>query len=106
MVSEITKSWHVKSQTQIISDLSDQIELPRPTKKHVLGSRCQVYSFGIVILELLTAMQPAKLTQVKGKWGENVFQGPDGRDHYDFLVTFLNSDVRRAVQMCDKTAWS
>lgn len=62
---------------------SYQIGLPRLSSKLILGRTCQVYSFGIVILELLTAMQPAKLTQVGGS--EQKMYG--FRDLMDEIIT-------------------
>ncbi|CAK9004210.1 G-type lectin S-receptor-like serine/threonine-protein kinase At1g61400 [Durusdinium trenchii] len=66
---------------------------PHYVNKGVVSEGSEVYSFGIVLLELLTALQPAQLSQ-----------GPDGKEQYHFLVTHLASEVRLAVQNADQKA--
>lgn len=66
---------------------------PHYVSNSVVTERSEVYSFGIVLLELLTARPPA-----------SKFQAPDGSDQYEFLVTALGYNVRTAVQALDKKA--
>eukprot|EP00440_Ansanella_granifera_P054883 gb/GFBE01059495.1/.p1 GENE.gb/GFBE01059495.1/~~gb/GFBE01059495.1/.p1 ORF type:complete len:912 (+),score=193.57 gb/GFBE01059495.1/:1-2736(+) len=66
---------------------------PHYVNRGVVTEGSEVYSFGIVLLELLTAAQPAYLAQA-----------PDGSEQYQFLVTHLANDVRIAVQMADAKA--
>jgi len=68
---------------------------PLYVHRGVITEGSEVYSFGIVMLELLTASPPAYATP-----------GPDGSQQYQFLVTHLNNDVRVAMSMCDpKGQW-
>jgi serine/threonine protein kinase len=68
---------------------------PFYVNRGVITEGSEVYSFGIVMLELLTASPPAYATR-----------GSDGSQQYQFLVTHLNNDVRVAMSMCDpKGQW-
>jgi serine/threonine protein kinase len=68
---------------------------PLYVQRGVVDEGSEVYSFGIVMLELLTASPPAYVSQ-----------GKDGSQQYQFLVTHLNGDVRVALNMADpKAQW-
>lgn len=68
---------------------------PFYVQKGIVTEGSEVYSFGIVMLELLTASPPAYVTQ-----------GKDGSQQYQFLVTHLNGDARIAMSMADpKAQW-
>jgi len=68
---------------------------PFYVQRGVVTEGSEVYSFGIVMLELLTASPPAYVTQ-----------GSDGSQQYQFLVTHLNGDLRVATSMADpKAQW-
>ncbi|OLP86699.1 putative serine/threonine-protein kinase [Symbiodinium microadriaticum] len=68
---------------------------PHYVNKGVVTEGSEVYSFGIVLLELLTAAQPAYQLPT---------QAPDGGVQYCFLVSQIGNDVRVAVQMADAKA--
>ena len=65
---------------------------PFYVQRRVITEGSEVYSFGIVMLELLTASPPAHVTT-----------GEDGSQQYQFLVTHLNGDIR--VAMLDVLSW-
>lgn len=68
---------------------------PFYVQRGVVTEGSEVYSFGIVMLELLTASPPAYVTQAK-----------DGSQQYQFLVTHLNGELRMAMSMADpKAQW-
>jgi len=68
---------------------------PHYARRAVVTEGSEVYSFGIVLLELLTALLPATLVHL-----------PDGSQRYDFVVSRLRSDddVGGAVAMADQEA--
>mmetsp|Transcript_129879 Transcript_129879/g.225749 ORF Transcript_129879/g.225749 Transcript_129879/m.225749 type:complete len:954 (-) Transcript_129879:292-3153(-) len=68
---------------------------PYYVQRGVVDEGSEVYSFGIVLLELLTASPPAYLAF-----------GADGNQHYQFLVSHINNDARVGVAMADvKASW-
>jgi len=68
---------------------------PLYVQRGVVTEGSEVYSFGIVLLELLTASPPAYLSQTA-----------DGGQHYQFLVSHIGGDSRVAAQMADpKAQW-
>merc|ERR1719161_83292 len=66
---------------------------PLYVQRGIVTEGSEIYSFGIVLFEMLTASPPAYLST-----------GPDGSQEYQFLVTHLNHDVRTAIQMTDHKA--
>jgi hypothetical protein len=69
---------------------------PLYVHRGVVTEGSEVYSFGIVLLELLTAAPPAYVTQ-----------GPDGNQQYNFLVTHIAGSAATAASMADpKAQWS
>eukprot|EP00439_Symbiodinium_sp_Y106_P079128 s46_g17.t2 len=68
---------------------------PHYVNKGVVTEGSEVYSFGIVLLELLTAAQPAYQLPT---------QAADGGPQYCFLVSQIGNDARVAVQMADAKA--
>ncbi|CAE7367129.1 unnamed protein product [Symbiodinium pilosum] len=66
---------------------------PHYVNRGVVTEGSEVYSFGIVLLELLTAALPA--VQVKAA---------DGTQQYHFLVTEIGNDVGAAVRRADRKA--
>mmetsp|Transcript_64565 Transcript_64565/g.120198 ORF Transcript_64565/g.120198 Transcript_64565/m.120198 type:complete len:801 (-) Transcript_64565:103-2505(-) len=66
---------------------------PLYVQRGVVTEGSEVYSFGIVLLELLTARQPAYMAP-----------GPDGQQQYQFLVSYLQGDLRATVALADGLA--
>lgn len=66
---------------------------PLYVQRGVVTEGSEVYSFGIVLLELLTAKLPA--------WVAN---GPDGSQQYQFLVTVINNDLWTLLSLVDEKA--
>eukprot|EP00434_Breviolum_minutum_P001801 symbB.v1.2.001594.t1/scaffold88.1/size340390/29 len=66
---------------------------PHYVNNSVVTERSEVYSFGIVLLELLTASPPATKREAA-----------DGSIQWDFLVTALGYDLRVALQQVDRKA--
>jgi len=66
---------------------------PLYAQRHVVTEGSEVYSFGIVLLELLTASPPA--------W---VLLGPGGTREYQFLAAHIKGEVRIAMSLADPEA--
>jgi len=69
---------------------------PHYVKRGIVTEGSEVYSFGIVVLELLTAMPPAYLAPM-----------PDGSQQYKFLISHIGGDNRVAASLADaKAQWN
>lgn len=69
---------------------------PYYVQKGIVTEGSEVYSFGMVILELITASPPAYVSQ-----------NTDGSQQFQFLVTHINGDPRVAMSMADqKAGWT
>mmetsp|Transcript_7948 Transcript_7948/g.17655 ORF Transcript_7948/g.17655 Transcript_7948/m.17655 type:complete len:814 (+) Transcript_7948:96-2537(+) len=66
---------------------------PLYVQRGLVTEGSEVYSFGIVLLELLTARQPAYMAP-----------GPDGQQQYQFLVSYLQGDPHMTVSLADALA--
>lgn len=68
---------------------------PLYASRGIVTEGSEVYSFGIVLLELLTALSPAWQEQVDG-----------GKLQYRFLLTHIQVDLNKALSMADpKASW-
>jgi len=69
---------------------------PLYVQRGVVTEGSEVYSFGMVLFELITASPPAYATPA-----------PDGTQQYQFLISHINGDIRNVVQFADaKAQWS
>jgi len=62
-------------------------------QRGIVTEGAEVYSFGVVLLELLTGTDPAVIVQAA-----------NGSQTYQLLVTSINGDRRKAVSIADKRA--
>jgi len=66
---------------------------PLYARRNIVTEGSEVYSFGVVLLELLTASAPAWTTRAA-----------DGGKEYHFLVSVIDGDVRATQQLVDRKA--
>jgi len=68
---------------------------PHYVQRAIVTTASEVYSFGIVILEIFTALPPVTVARMT-----------DGSEIYTFLVSAINGDTRAAMTMGDvKADW-
>jgi len=86
---------HVAAQKVKVAAGTVGYACPHYAQRAIVTEGSEVYSFGVVILEILTALRPATVEQTL-----------DGCQQYRFLVSLINGDARAAVAMADfKANW-